>query len=236
MIKIYGQALWYNSTIKTPVSDEAIEAIPYPLHEKVPDWCKNRSVTTKILDGIEHLRMGPGAAFEYKSCPVPHNMLMKTVVIPAPCDITYGMDKGSLSILGASEWSIAIDGHPPNQLNGYAPGRTSIKFRMPYRIFVPKKMNVMFTTPFLHNEHFSQHFQTMQGLLSVSKSLTANINTLIDESSLVPERMYTVEAGTPLAYLIFPEYKGKVEVEIKESQHPFIENVKYRTGHAYKID
>lgn len=218
---------WHETVIEHPGMDEIESVVPYRLGSRPPSWVNNPRT---FFPDVVWTRQ-----IEFKNCPVPHNIMTKSIVIPAPCDILYGMENGEFKI--HPEWEdFYIDSHPEHQLNGYAPGYTNIKFVFPFFIETPKKMNMWVTPAFLHNHHFDAPFEPMFGLINVNRKMHCIVNTLIRNDRVREGHFDVLKCGEPLAYLIFPDYPGKVKFEIKKLEYTPIQRFFHRAGKYFRID
>lgn len=212
--------------VEDRMSEDDKWRVPYLLRDRPPQWIKEMSWRDKH-DGLT-----------YKKCPVPHNFLMNTIVLPMPVDWEYkkrisekdnglepydAADQAALypktsqdlkkkEIMG----KVTVRGsHSDDQLAGYAPGYSNVKFGFNFFFNFPEKRTELFVqAPFLENSYFESDFITMPAYLSCERMISMMVNTLV-KKDLVVDKYKTIPAGTPMAYVTIPNLETKLELEYK---------------------
>ena len=209
-IKFLIEADKYDGLIEHKDEGDLPTYLPYPLWKYPDEWMKNYN-GSKSAHWWEE-----GKAMSYKSCPSFVNTMKKTIVLPIPSDFVAKIVEGELSIKAASDLiTLNPDNiHPNEQFGGLIPDNVfNLKFGLPYTMSV-RRQTVALTDAHLHASNYEiQPWKCMTALLEIGNNFPCNINTLWNSDHLQCLDDHRILLGTPMAYLTFPEAKGKVDVE-----------------------
>ena len=157
-----------------------------------------------------------------KACPAINTLLDDSYILKTPTDIFINIEGNDVIVYPYSvDWDIDIGRHPNNQFhtesNNPFEGYMNVKFQLPILL---NNNNIPYI--YLHPQYHSDNlpFTVINGVVNKDyKHEPLNINTLIKVGE---SKTYRIKAGTPLAYIWFPEktelvYNPKLHFPLKTS-------------------
>lgn len=209
-IKFLIPADCYEGLIEHKSENDLPTHLPYPLWKYPDEWVKNYN-PAKSSDWWDN-----GKKMSYRTCPSFVNMMKRTVVMPMPTEFVARLFEGDFSGKVASDLVIVNpeNRHPNEQFGGLIPDNVfNLKFEFPY-IMHARKQSLAITDAHLHSSNYEiEPWKPMTALLDVGNNFPILINTLWNSEHLQCIDECRIKVGTPMAYLTFPEARGKVEVE-----------------------
>lgn len=211
----------YETYFNNPQVDAARELHPKPLWKCKDEWWNGPARKPNYTGEASWKNNTMLQSPTFVACPSTRNWVEKTIVVPLTVDLEVTKTPSGVEFArNGHPHFLYVTHHSPEEYAMYTKKYTNVKFGLPYDILT--KELILEGPPHLHKHYFHLPFRTAHGLIQCPGVFSCMVNTFWEDDYIYKklddeQSSIFLPAGTPLAYITFPNIKGKIDVEFVEA-------------------